>query len=159
MVFLIHTELRCTVNHTSDLRHYVSNFIGCFALIRISFRDPECQVKVGDRIRMRVTWILVIRQTLTRQTLQASLTALVRNFYCYTRVMDTSDVEHSQESDDFQSNHPRNSPLHPILNKTVHRRFHKSRLFNQILIQDDSVSIFLLSFRKIHFNIILIFTP
>ena len=153
------TKLNVAVFHKTRL--YAFNFMGCFALIVISFRDAECQVKVGNRIRMRVMWILlvVIRQTLlARQTLQASLTALVRKFSCYTRVMDTSHVEQSQEPDGLQSNHSRNPSLHLLLNWTIHRRIHKSRLVHQILTQDDSVNIFILSFRKIHFNIILLFT-
>jgi hypothetical protein len=140
-------------------RHYLFNFIGCFALIDISFRDAECQIKVGSRIRMHVTWILVIRQTLTRQTLQTSLTAIVRKFSCYTRVVNISHVEQSQEPDGLRSSHSRNPSLHLLLNRTFHCRIHKSWLLNQIPTQHDSVSIFIHSFRKIHFNIIRLFTP
>jgi hypothetical protein len=77
-------KMECSSFHKT--RYYLCNLIGCFALIDIYFRDAECQVEVGNRIRMRVNWILVIRQTLTGQTLPASLTALVRKFSCYTRV-------------------------------------------------------------------------
>jgi len=135
------------------------NFIGCFALICISFMDAECQGKVGNTIRMRVTWILVIRQTLKIQTLHASLTALVRKFSCYTRVVNTSHMEQSQEPDGLRSSHSRNPSHHLLLNKKFHRPIHKSWLLNEIPIQDDSVSIFIHSFRKIHFNIIILFKP
>lgn len=108
---------------------------------------------------MRVTWLLVIRQTLTGQTLQASLIALVGKFSCYTRVLDTSHVNSLKNLMISNQTTQRNSPLHPILNKTVHRHIHKTRLLNQILTQDDSVNILILFFRKIHFHITLPFTP
>jgi len=108
---------------------------------------------------MHATWILVIRQTLTRQTLQTSLTAIVRKFSCYTRVVNISRVEQSQEPDGLRSSHSGNPSLHLLLNRTFHCRIHKSWLLNQIPTQHDSVSIFIHSFRKIHFNIILLFTP
>lgn len=71
--------------------------------------------------------------------------------------MNTSHVEQSQEPDGLRSSHSRNPSLHLLLNRTFHRRIHKSWLLNQIWTQNDSVSIFIHS--KIHFNIILLFTP
>ena len=130
--------------------------------IRIRMRQDQNALgleQVDNRIRMHATWILVIRQTLTRQTLQTSLTAIVRKFSCYTRVVNISRVEQSQEPDGLRSSHSGNPSLHLLLNRTFHCRIHKSWLLNQIPTQHDSVSIFIHSFRKIHFNIILLFTP
>ena len=57
MVFLIHTELRCTVNHTSDVEFYSKNEffklvhpVGFVIRIYRDARSPERQIKqnVGD---------------------------------------------------------------------------------------------------------------